>query len=141
MANQDARVAPAKGLRIALWLAQALLALFFLMAGVNHGILPVEQAAQRAPWVTGVPFALLRFIGFAELAGAVGLVLPAATRIAPRLTPFAALGVMTIMLLAIPFHLSRGETFVAMHAIVAALAAFVAWGRFKAAPIAPRTRG
>jgi hypothetical protein len=78
-----------RGLRIALWALQVLLALFFLMAGINHGARPIEEAAKSSPWITGVPLGLARFIGFAELAGAVGLILPAVTRIKP---PFAAVG-------------------------------------------------
>jgi len=52
---------------------------------------------------------LVRFIGVSELAGALGLILPAATRIRPGLTPLAALGLSTIMALAMLFHLVRGE--------------------------------
>ena len=49
--------------------------------------------------------AVVRFIGFAKLAGALGLVFPAVTRVAPRLTPLAALGLALVMGLAIPFHI------------------------------------
>jgi hypothetical protein len=119
-----------KGLNIALWIAQVLLALFFGMAGVVHGFLPVEEVAKNAPWADDVPYALLRFIGIAELAGAVGVVLPALTGIRPGLTSLAAVGLMLIMLFAMPFHLSRGESnVIVMNLAVAAVAGFVAWGR------------
>ena len=52
---------------------------------------------------------LARFIGAAELAGALGLILPMLTGIKPRLTALAAAGLATIQVLAIPFHLYRGE--------------------------------
>jgi uncharacterized membrane protein YphA (DoxX/SURF4 family) len=88
-----------------LWVVQVLLALFFLMAGFNHAINPIEEAAKSSPWITGVPVWLARFIGFAELAGALGLILPAVTRIKPWFTPLAAIGLAIIMALAVPFHI------------------------------------
>lgn len=128
-----------RGLRISLWVVQVVLALFFLMAGGNHGLRPIAEAAKSSPWITDIPEALARFIGIAEIAGGMGLVLPAATRIKPSLTPLAAVGCGIIMALAIPFHIVRGESnVIAMHVIVAGLCAFVAWGRFRKAPIAPR---
>jgi DoxX-like family len=131
-----------RGLRIGLWVVQVLLAIFFLMAGINHGLRPIAEAAQTSPWITGVPVWLARFIGFAELAGAAGLILPTATRIMPSLTPLAAVGLAIIMGLAVPFHIMRGEAnVIAMHLVVVVLSAFVAWGRFRKAPIAPRSTG
>jgi uncharacterized membrane protein len=119
---------------------QVLLAVFFLPAGYTHGLVPIAQAAKAVPWITSVPVALARFIGVAEVAGAIGLVLPAASRVAPWLTPLAAIGLSLIMVLAALFHIMRGEaTVIGFHIIVAALAAFVAWGRWRRAPIASRT--
>jgi putative oxidoreductase len=130
---------PGRGLKIGLWVIQILLALFSIAAGYGHGILPIDQAAKDSPWIADIPVALARFIGYAELAAGLGLVLPAATRIAPVLTPLAAVGLAIIMALAIPFHVMRGEAHViGMHVGIAALSAFVAWGRFRRAPIAPR---
>jgi hypothetical protein len=138
----DTMHAPAhrsRALHVTLWIVQLLLAAFFLLAGVNHGLRPIAEAAQSSPWITGIPAWLARFIGFAELAGAVGVVLPAATRVMPWLTPLAAAGLALIMALAVPFHVMRGEaSVVAFNIVPALLAAFVAWGRWKLAPIAPR---
>ena len=121
---------PARALHATLWLVQILLAAVFLLVGYTHAIAPIEVAVARAGWVASLPVALVRFIGVAELAGALGLVLPAATRIQPRLTPLAAAGLAIIMLLAIPFHLVRGETgAIAFNLALGSLAAFVAWGR------------
>jgi putative oxidoreductase len=128
-----------RGMHVSLWIAQGLLALFFVMAGIAHGLLPIAQVAKSAPWTADLPVGLVRFIGIAELAGAIGVLLPAALRILPWLTPLAAFGLMLIMLLAIPFHISRGEArIVGMHIVVACVAAFVAWGRFRKAPVDPR---
>ena len=130
---------PHRALHIALWVAQVLLAAMFLMTGFMKLTQPVDALAGQMAWVTAVPVALVRLIGAAELAGALGLVLPSLTRIQPRLTALAALGLVTVMVLASAFHLSRGEgAMLPMNLGLAAVAAFVAWGRGKAAPIAPR---
>jgi uncharacterized membrane protein YphA (DoxX/SURF4 family) len=132
-------VRPRRALHVTLWVVQVLLAAFFLMAGVNHGLKSIAEAAQSSPWITGVPVWLARFIGFAEIAGALGLVLPAATRVMPGLTPPAAAGCAVIMALAVPFHVMRDEAnVVAFNIVPMLLAVFVAWGRWKRAPIAPR---
>ena len=79
-------------MNVALWIVQVLLALFSVAAGSNHGLRPLHDTIQSSPWAADVPAALVRFIGFAELAAGVGLLLPAATRIVPILTPLAAVG-------------------------------------------------
>jgi uncharacterized membrane protein YphA (DoxX/SURF4 family) len=123
----------------ALWTAQVLLALFFLAAGYWHGILPHDQAVKSARWIADLPPAVVRFTNFAEFAGGLGVVLPAAFRIAPRLTPLAAIGLVALMLSATTFHMSRGEPrSVPMLLTVAVIAAFVAWGRLRKVPIPPR---
>jgi putative oxidoreductase len=92
------------------------------------------------PWVPDVPGTMVRFIGASELAAALGLVLPALTRIRPGLTTLAAAGIGLIMILAALFHLSRGEfSAQPVNAAFGGLAAFVAWGRSNKAPIPPRT--
>jgi hypothetical protein len=130
---------PSKGLHIALWVVQVLLALAFGMAGSGKALQPMDALAAKMPWTTVVGEPLVRFIGVSELLGALGLILPSATRIKPKVTALAALGLMTIMVLASAFHASRGE-FVVIPAnlLLGGLAAFVAWGRFKKAPIAAR---
>src|SRR5258707_9499848 len=79
--------ASGRGLRIALWSAQIVLAIVFALAGGMKVATPAAELAKMAP---GFPLALLRFIGIAELAGAIGIILPALTRIAPVLTPPAS---------------------------------------------------
>jgi uncharacterized membrane protein YphA (DoxX/SURF4 family) len=111
-----------------LWTFQALLAAFFLLAGYGHATTPIAELAKSAPWAADIPLALVRFIGIAETTGALGLVLPAATRIVPRLTWVAAAGLSLIMLLAALFHVWRREPFI-IQLVIAAVAAFVAWGR------------
>ena len=77
-----------------LWSIQGLLAALFAFAGGVKLVLPVE-AMQQGPMALPGPF--LRFIGVAEVCGAVGLILPWALRIQPRLTPLAASGLLVIM--------------------------------------------
>ena len=86
-----------------------------------------------------MPELLVRLIGLAEVLGALWLVLPATTRIRPRMTPLAAAALALDMALASVFHLARGEaTMLPATLVLAALLAFVAWGRATRAPIAPR---
>ena len=127
------------GLSVALWVVQILLAALFLNAGFLKGTQPIASIAPMIPWAPDVPEPLVRFIGVSELAGAIGLVLPAWTRIRPTLTPLAACGLVVVMLLAALFHISRGEWMnVPFVLTLGALAAFVAWGRLTRAPIPPR---
>jgi uncharacterized membrane protein YphA (DoxX/SURF4 family) len=128
------------GLNIALWIAQLLLAAVFGLAGFLKLTQPIAALAHMMRWPGDVPWELVRFIGTAELLGAVGIILPAATRVLPRLTPLAALGFVAIQVLAIPFHISRGEAAMALplNIPLLGLAVFAAWGRYKKAPILPR---
>jgi hypothetical protein len=121
---------PSKGLNVALWAAQALLCAFFAAAGYAHGLRPFEDVVRAAPWAVDVPRALLTFISVAELAGAIGVVVPWLTGIKPMLTPLAAAGLGLLMVLAMSFHLVRGEAhIIGIHVSVLAIAAFVVWGR------------
>ncbi|MBK8258197.1 MAG: DoxX family protein [Polyangiaceae bacterium] len=128
-----------RGLKIGLWAAQGVLALMFGMAGVMKSTQPIAELAQKLVWPGTVPAELVRFIGIAELLGAVGLILPSATRVKPGLTPLAAVGLLTIMAMAGVFHLTRGEYGgIAFNVALGAAASFVAWGRYRKAPIEPR---
>ena len=126
---------------IGLWTAQILLALAFGMAGFLKTLTPIADLGVMMNWVTVTPGWLVRFIGIAELAGALGMILPAGTRILPWLTPLAALGFVVIQLLAIGTHASLGETATTLpiNLVLLALALFVVWGRRRKAPIAPRS--
>jgi hypothetical protein len=127
----------------ALWIVQVLLALNFGMAGVMKSTMPIDDLVKNGlAWAADMPLWLVRFIGVSELLGAIGLILPAALRIKPVLTPLAASGLLTIMVLAAGFHATRGEwSGIAFNVVLGALAAFVAWGRFKKAPIAAKSAG
>ncbi len=133
-------VQTSKGWTIGLWVAQALLAAMFLMAGVTKLMSgSAELVAMGMGWAENAPFFLIKFIGLAEVAGGLGVILPAATRIMPHLTKWAAAGLCVIMVLAAGVHIVRGEfEVVPVNVILFALAAFVIWGRTNKAPITPR---
>jgi uncharacterized membrane protein YphA (DoxX/SURF4 family) len=80
---------------------------------------------------------LIRFIGIAEVLGALGLILPTALRILPILTPLAAIGLAIIMSLATALHASKGEPIVTQVAFLL-LTLFVVWGRGSKTPISAR---
>jgi putative oxidoreductase len=128
-------------MHIALWFVQALLALAFTGAGAMKLLTPISELATKGMggWVTDSPEALIRFIGATEVLGAVGLIVPAATRIAPKLTPAAAVGFVVLLGLGAATHIAYGEYGGALPSVVlGGLAAFVAWGRTQRHPIAPR---
>jgi uncharacterized membrane protein YphA (DoxX/SURF4 family) len=127
------------GMTRSLWLVQVVLAAVYGLAGLMKSTQPIEALSAMMGWPGNVPEWLVRFIGVAELAGAIGLILPSALRIAPRLTPLAAMGLTLIQGLAIPYHWSRGEMFMLpANLTLLAMSAFVAWGRLRKAPIEPR---
>ena len=130
---------PSRGLHLTTWVLQGLLALALLGAGSSKLMTPLTELAATLPWVLTMPEALVRFIGLAEVLGGIGLVLPAATRIRPSLTPLAAAGLVIVMVLAAGFHVSRGElAAVPVNAVLGGLAGLIAWARWTRVPISGR---
>ena len=128
-----------KTLNIALWVAQVLLAAMFLMAGIMKATQPIEELSQSMTWVNDFSAGMVRFIGISELLGGIGLLLPALLRIKPIFTPLAALGLFIIMVLAFIYHISNAEyQALGINLILGAIAVFIAWGRYKKAPIQPK---
>lgn len=124
-----------KGLNIALWVAQGLIALTLIWAGYAKLVQPLEETAKMLPWALDNP-GLLKFTGVVDLLGGIGIVLPAALRIQPKLTVFAAYGTMALMIAASIFHISRGESsLIGMNIFFLLIAGFIAWGRTKKVPI------
>lgn len=124
-------------MNITLWILQALLAAAF----GAHGWMLVSPPPELLPIMNEQLGAAFRiFLGVAEIAGAVGILLPAMTRKLPWLTPVAAGCLGFVVASATVLHLSRGETSAAVTtAILFLLAAFVAYGRWRVRPIARRS--
>ena len=127
-------------LRIALWTAQGLVGAMFLMGGAMKLSTPLDKLDGMMPWVDQVDPMLVYATGVFDTLGGIGILLPAITRIMPRLTVYAAFGCLALQICAFVFHVSRGEgaTLGPMNVALGAFSAFVIWGRSKAVPIAPR---
>jgi len=123
-------------MKVTLWIVQVLLALAFLA----HGIMLLHPPAEIAVLMNAfLPRWFQLFLGVAEVLAAVGLTLPGLTRIKPGLVPLAAVGVMIVTISATVLHTIRAEySSAATTLVLTLLAAFVAWGRWRMRPIAPR---
>jgi len=120
-------------MNIALWVVQGLLAAMYLMAGQAKTFQPVKvRADPQMTWAHDKQDGYIRFVGIAELLGALGLILPLVTGILPWLTVFAAVGLALIQLLAIfTEHLPRREFKVLpVNIVLLALAVLVVIGRW-----------
>ena len=131
-----------KPIHYVLWVFQVLLAALFIVAGAMKLVTPYEEMVKQTVANNGPVFSqpFLLFIGVAELLGGLGLILPSALRIKPGLTPLAAVGLLIIMIGAVVITLPGGFAMFAMPLIVGLLLAFVAYGRWKLAPIPPHSR-
>ena len=118
-------------MNLGLWIAQLVLGVLFVMAGIMKTTQPLEKLAPRMKYVTRFPPWVTRFIGASELVGGLGLIAPWATGILPILTPIAAAALVLVMVLAAVHHLRHGEApLIGVNVVLGAAAAFVAWGRF-----------
>jgi uncharacterized membrane protein YphA (DoxX/SURF4 family) len=123
-------------MNILLWVLQVLLALAFFA----HGWLLLSPPATMVDQINAaIPRGLQLFIGVAEVLATVGLTLPGLTRIQPWLVPCAAAGIMIVTICASVFHVMRGElSSAATTVVLLVVATFVAYMRWRVAPIRPR---
>jgi uncharacterized membrane protein YphA (DoxX/SURF4 family) len=129
-------------MKAALWTAQILWGVFFSITGFGKILWykPAlwNQALHQVPWLSAVPQDLCIFIGVCEFLGGAGLILPAIAGVKPKLTPFAAIGLTLVMILAALFHIARGEyNFLLTNVVLGGVAAFIAYGRLFMRPIPP----
>ena len=119
-----------------LWIVQGLLAAVFLFSGGSKLAMPVQVLAEQSH-LSGV---FMKFIGVCEVLGALGLVLPGLTHIRPGLTPLAAALLVIIMIGATVSTAIVLPAVLPLPAVVLLLTAFVAYGRWRLAPLdgAPR---
>jgi hypothetical protein len=134
-----------KALNVLLWTLQVLWGVFFSFTGFGK-VLCYKPAVwnhqlHQVAWFSAVPQSLFVFIGACEGLGGIGLILPAMTGVKPKLTPFAAIGLTLIMILAAIFHVVRGEYsfFLPVNLVLGGVAAFIAYGRLMVRPIAARS--
>ena len=126
-----------KRLNVVLWVLQILLALFFgLASGAPKFLLPQEML--------GMPIALpdvfVKLIGVCEEAGALGLLLPGLLRTRPGLTPLAAACLVALTICAAVYQVMGGQPGNAVFALaMGAICAFVAYGRWRLAPLGGRS--
>jgi len=115
-------------MEIAYWVVAGVLAVFYLYSGTLKLVRGKEQLAPMMGWVDTVPMPAVRVIGAVEVLGAVGLVLPPLTGVAPVLALVAALGFVVLQVAATTLHLSRGEgRLIGLNLALLALAAVTVW--------------
>lgn len=135
--NDTAKVG--KGWSAGLWAAQLLLAAAYGLFGSMKATQPLDQLATMMKWIPDFPPLFVRTLGVVEVLGAIGLILPALTRIYPRLTVAAALCILVHQFCSVALHLWKGEANVlGLNAVLIALAAFIFWGHRSKAVIALR---
>ncbi|GAB2961627.1 DoxX family protein [Amycolatopsis acidiphila] len=120
-------------MNIALWIAQGLLALVYLAAGGLKVVRPREQLAASGnfDWMKDSSDTGVKAVGLVEILGALGVILPWLTGIAPILTPIAAVGLVVVQIGALRVHLVRDERQpLPANVLLLLLAAFAAVGRF-----------
>lgn len=114
-----------------LWVLQGILAVVFAGSGVAKATMSRERLV--ATGQTGVavfPMPVVRATALAEIAAALGLILPWATGVARVLTPVAALGLCVVMVGAMVSHARlREPRNVALNLVLFTMALTVALGR------------
>lgn len=125
-------------MNILLWVLQVLFGLNFFFIGVIHFIIPPGLPGPMS-WMYELSPALHTFSGTAEILGGLGLILPGLTKIKTKLTSWAGLGLVLVMLGAIIWHLQRGEIVnIFINIVMASLVGFIAYGRWKLSPLAEK---
>jgi uncharacterized membrane protein YphA (DoxX/SURF4 family) len=114
-----------------LWILQILLALLFFVTGVMKIVRPKEQLVKQMGWVEDTPQQVVRLVGFLEILGAVGLILPSVTGILPWLTPLAATG-LALTMVGAAFTNYRYKEFskIGLNVVLLGLMLIVMVGRF-----------
>ena len=118
-------------MNIALWIAASALALFVVAAGFMKVSRPIDEI-RKMPWAAKMTTTNIRLIGYAEILGAVGLILPMATGIATILSPVAALCLAVLMAGATVTHIRIKDpnSAAATTTVLMCISLFVALGGF-----------
>jgi hypothetical protein len=124
-------------MNIFLWILQAALAFLYLSGGA-YKLFKFEELANQMQLL---PHAGWRVLGALEMAGGILLIVPAATKWLPSLTPLAAalLALETLALSGLYAHYSlklAASNPLIWSAVMGLLVAFVAYGRYAISPTA-----
>ena len=116
-----------------LWILQILLALTFVYSGIMKSTQQRERLIQIGQTgVADLSYPQIRLIGFLEIIGAMGIILPKALHVLPILTPVTAICFAVIMIPAANIHTKRKEfKSVSLNAFLFLISVFVAFQRFK----------
>jgi hypothetical protein len=114
-------------MHVAYWIVAGILALFYLYGGGIKLIQTREQLLPMMAWVDKTPMPAVRSIGAVEVAGAVGLILPPLTGIAPSLALAAAIGFVLLQIGATKVHLSLGDRKIGLNIGLIVVAAATVW--------------
>lgn len=123
-------------MNIALWIVQIALGLLYLSGGAYKAF----SFAQLADQMQALPLGGWRALGVIEMVGAVLLIVPAAAKWMPSLTPLAAaaLTLETFALAAVYAHYSvkvDASNPLVWSVVMGLAVAFVAYGRFALKPL------
>jgi uncharacterized membrane protein len=113
--------------KIAYWIVAGLLAPFYLYGGGIKVVQTQEQLRPMMRWVDHVPMRAVRAIGVIEVLGAIGLILPPLTGIAPWLALAAAIGFVVLQICATTVHLRLGDRQIALNIGLILAAAVTIW--------------
>jgi hypothetical protein len=113
--------------KVAYWIVASLLALFYLYGGGVKLVRSRDRLRPMMAWVDSVPMPAVRAIGLVEVLGAIGLLLPPLTGIAPWLALTATTGFVILQIGAIPVHLRIGDRQIALNIALILIAAVTAW--------------
>ncbi|WP_327658633.1 DoxX family protein [Streptomyces sp. NBC_00483] len=112
-------------MKLAYWIVAGLLALFYVYSGGLKVVRSREQLRPMMAWVDSAPMRAVRAIGALEVLGALGLVLPPLTGIAPWLALVAAIGFVVLQIGATWLHLRRGERQIGLNGVLLGAGAVV----------------
>ncbi len=129
------RTNPTTRMTVLLRTAQVLLAALFVFAGVTKLMIPAAELEAQAQ-MSGT---FLHFIGVVEVLGGIGVLLPTLLRIRPGLAPLAAAGLVVVMIGAtVTTAMTMSVVAALIPFVTGCVAAFVAYGRWKVAPVVAR---
>jgi uncharacterized membrane protein len=115
-------------MKVAYWVIAGLLAAIYGFGGVKKLVQSQDQLRPMMGWVDAMPMSRVRMIGLVEVLGAVGVIVPALTGVAPGVAVAAAIGLALIQIGAFRLHLSRHElTDLPLNSVLLVLAAAAAW--------------